>query len=308
MNRKEFLFKTSAAFCGIALVPGIISCSTQRTVFPTLNLSSGTLQNVRGNVSRYLNRGGSVGIFETKEGFVIVDSQFPDTMTPVLDGISSKGKPVLYLTNTHHHGDHTSGNIAFKDVARNVVAHSRVPELQRKAAAEKGNLDQQLYANLLFDEKFSFDLGNEKATAIRLGAGHTFGDAVYHFEKDNVVHMGDLMFVDIVPVYRTKDGASSFGWILALEKALEMFSDDTKFIFGHASQSENTVGTKENLREMKSFLEASNEFMLKNIAEGISDEEILKKHQFIPGFANRNTPQRFPDFIKGIRETIESSN
>ena len=308
MNRKEFLFKTSAALCGIAFAPGIICCSTQRTAFPTLNLSSGTLQNVRGNVSRYLNRGGSVGIFETKEGFVIVDSQFPDTIKPVLDGISSKGKPVLYLANTHHHGDHTSGNIAFKNIARNVVAHSRVPELQRKAAQEKGNLDQQLYANLLFDEKFSFDLGNEKATAIRLGAGHTFGDAVYHFEKDNVVHMGDLMFVDIVPVYRTKDGASSFGWILALEKALEMFSDDTKFIFGHASQPENTVGTKENLREMRNFLEASNEFMLKNIAEGISNEEILKKHQFIPGFANRNTPQRFPDFIKGIRETIESSN
>lgn len=304
MNRKDFLFKTSAAFLGLAIAPSVMSCTSQRTVFNPIAPSAGNLKTVRGKVSRYVNKGGSVGVFETKDGFVVVDSQFPDSIQPVLDAVSTKGKPILYLANTHHHGDHTSGNIAFRNLTQNVVAHSRVPELQRKAAEVKGNLDQQLYANLLFDEKFSFDLGNEKATAIRLGAGHTFGDVVYHFEKDNVVHMGDLMFVDIVPVYRTKDGANSFGWLLALEKALEIFSDDTKFIFGHASQPENTVGTKENLREMRNFLEASNEFMLKNIAEGISNEEILKKHQFIPGFANRTTPERFPDFLKGIRETV----
>lgn len=266
------------------------------------------MKNVRGNISRYTNKGGTVGIFETEDGFVVVDSQFSDSIQPVLDGISAKKKPVLYLANTHHHGDHTSGNISFKNLTQKIVAHQKVPELQRRAAEEKKTLDQQLYANILFENQYQFDLGNEKVTGLRLGAGHTFGDAVYHFEKDNVVHMGDLMFINMIPVYKTKDGANSFGWIEALDKALNKFDDDTIFIFGHAEKPENTVGTKENLREMKNFLRASNEFMIKAISEGKTDEQILAEHQFIPGFANRTTPQRFPDFVKGIRSTIKSAN
>lgn len=304
MNRKEFLFKTGLATFGLAAAPAFISCTSQRMLFPTMNFYGGNLKNVRGNVSRYTNKGGTVGIFETKEGFVIVDSQFPDSVQPVLDGISAKNKPVLYLANTHHHGDHTSGNISFKNLTQKIVAHNRVPELQRKAAEEKKNLDQQLYANILFENDYKFNLGNEKVTAIRLGAGHTFGDAVYHFEKDNVVHMGDLMFINMIPVYRTKDGSNSFGWIKALDNALQKFDNDTLFIFGHADTPENTVGTKENVREMKNFLEASNEFMMGKMLAGNSDEDILKNHQFIPGFANRNAPQRFPDFLKGLRETL----
>ena len=306
MNRKEFLLKTGFAAVGLSVFPTFMACAGQRTPFPLLSLNAGNLKQIRGNVSRYTNKGGTVGLFETRDGFVIVDAQFPDSIQTVLDGISSKGKPILYLANTHHHGDHTSGNISFKNLTSKIVAHSQVPELQRRAAEEKKNQDQQLYANVLFENQFDFDLGTEKVSGIRLGAGHTYGDAVYHFEKDNVVHMGDLMFINIIPVYRPKDGANAFQWMLALENAIGRFDDDTQFIFGHADTPENTVGTKDNLREMKSFLEASTEFMLKNIE--ISDEEILKKHQFIPGFANRTTPQRFPDFLKGIRETINSAN
>ncbi len=47
----------------------------------------------------------------------------------------------------------------------------------------------------------------KRVTAYHFGAGHTFGDAMYHFEKDNVVHMGDLMFINMIPVYRVKDGS-----------------------------------------------------------------------------------------------------
>ena len=115
MNRKDLLFKTGMATFGLALAPNFVSCTSQRMLFPPMTLSGGDLKNVRGNISRYTNKGGTVGIFETTDGFVIVDSQFPDSIQPVLDGISLKNKPVLYLANTHHHGDHTSGNISFKD-------------------------------------------------------------------------------------------------------------------------------------------------------------------------------------------------
>lgn len=306
MTRQEFLSNTALAGLGLAMLPTFISCMPQRMLFPPLTVSpNGDLKTVRGNVSRYTNKGGTVGIFESKEGFVVIDSQFADSIQPILDAISAKGKPVLYLCNTHHHGDHTSGNIAFKDDSTKIVAHSRVPELQRSAAEKSNKLAEQKYASILFDQKYSIDLGKEKITGHHFGNGHTFGDAMYHFEKDNVVHMGDLMFINMIPVYRTADGSDSRSWIKVLEKALTTFDDDTTFIFGHAPTPELSTGKKANLREMINFLEASNEFMLKAIREGKSTEQILKEHTFIPGFENRKTPERFAGYLTELRKTLE---
>lgn len=304
MTRQEFLSTTFAAGLGLAVVPGILSCAAPRNLFAPFVPSAGDLKTVRGNVSRYTNKGGTVGIFETKDGFVVVDSQFPDSIQPVLDSISSKRKPVLYLLNTHHHGDHTAGNFAFQDQKTKIVAHSRVPELQR-VAAEKGNkLNEQRYATELFDSNFSIDLGREKVRAYHFGNGHTFGDAMYHFENDNVVHMGDLIFINMIPVYRTADGSDSRNWISVLEKALSTFGDDTRFIFGHADVPGRSVGSKENIREMISFLAASNEFMLKAIKDGKSNDDLLKEHTFIPDFENRTTPQRFKAYLDELRITL----
>ncbi|MBW8361915.1 MAG: MBL fold metallo-hydrolase [Kaistella sp.] len=307
MNRKEFLATTFSAGLGLAFMPSLLSCVTpiaNHSVFDPLILGVGDLRKVRGNISRYTNKGGTVGVFETKEGFLIIDSQFPDAIQPVLDGISSKGKPVLFLCNTHHHGDHTSGNIAFKDQNTKVVAHQRVPELQRKAAEKSSKLAEQRYATVLFEKEYRIDLGNEKVTGYHFGNGHTFGDVMYHFENDNVVHMGDLMFNNVIPVYRTADGSDSRNWIKVLEKALAKFDDDTIFIFGHANKPELTTGNKANLKEMASFLEASNDFVLKAISEGKSTEQLMKETAFIPGFENRNTPERFAGFLDELRKTL----
>lgn len=305
MNRKDFLLKSSAATVSMAFLPSVFSCASKRQLYEPLIPSAGNLERVRGNVFRYVNQGGHVGLLETDEGFIIIDSQFPPTIKPLLDAIAKNGKLILYLANTHHHGDHTSGNISFKNLTNRVVAHKKVPGLQKLAAEEKKTHDQQHYPNILFDNEFKFDLKNEKVKGIHLGAGHTFGDVMYHFEKDNVVHMGDLIFINMIPVYRTKDGSNVFGWIKVLDLALAKFDDKTLFIFGHSDKPENATGTKQQLRDMRNFLEASAEFVQRKADAGMTVEEILQSHAFIPGFENRKTPQRFPDFLKGLKETID---
>ncbi|ACU06848.1 Cyclase [Flavobacteriaceae bacterium 3519-10] len=305
MIRKEFLATTFSAGLGLALMPTILSCTTQRMLFPPMiQPAGGDLKGVRGNVSRYTNKGGTIGVLETKDGFVIIDSQFADSVQPLLNVISAKGKPVLYLCNTHHHGDHTSGNVAFKDPNTKVVAHSRVPELQRLAAEKSNKVAEQRFPTLLFDDTYEINIGREKITAHHFGNGHTFGDAMYHFENDNVVHMGDLMFINMIPVYRTADGSDSRSWIKVLEKAQSTFDDDTVFIFGHANKPELTTGTKKDLKEMANFLEASNGFIRKAIREGKTTEQLLTENKFIPGFENRTTPDRFPGFLTELRKTL----
>ena len=44
-------------------------------------------------------------------------------------------------------------------------------------------IDKQVYANILFEDQYLIKSGGERVTAYHFGAGHTFGDAMYHFEK-----------------------------------------------------------------------------------------------------------------------------
>lgn len=310
MNRKEFLATTFVAGLGLSIPSLLLSCVSlpaARSLYEPLSLSAGNIARVRGNVSRYTNKGGTVGILETADSFVVIDSQFEDSIKPVIDAIQKTEKKVAYLFNTHHHGDHVSGNILFKSPQTKLVAHRSVPALQRQAALASNTLNKQWVADILFDKTYTAETGGEKITAYHFGAGHTSGDAVYHFENDNVVHMGDLMFVNMIPVYRTKDGSNSPGWINVLSQVLDKFNDDTLFIFGHSDTPQNSVGTKVQIREMLSFLAATNNWISAAIKKGISTETLLQKNTFVPGFENRLTPSRFPDFVKGVRETLEKS-
>ena len=304
MNRKEFLTTSLGATLGVAILPQLWSCTSQRTVFEVLKSSKGDISKIRGNVSSFTNRGGTVGLLETKDSFVVIDAQFPDFIQPLINSISQvKGKPIEFLCNTHHHGDHTAGNFAFKNLTQKIVAQKNVPELQKNAAELAKNVDKQVYANILFEDQYLIKSGGERVTAYHFGAGHTFGDAMYHFEKDNVVHMGDLMFINMIPVYRVKDGSNFRSWISVLEKAISTFDKDTLFIFGHAPDKNLTKGNLENLTEMRNFLEASADFIKKSLAEGKTTEQ-LTENLVIPKFEHRKAMNK--DFTKTFIEGIAS--
>lgn len=302
MNRKEFLMTSFSATLGVAFLPQLLSCTSQRNIFELLKSSSGEISKIRGNVSSFSNKGGTVGFLETKDSFVVIDAQFPDFIQPLIDTISQvKGKPVEFLCNTHHHADHTEGNFAFRNLTQKIVAQKLVPELQKKASVERKTEEKQTYANILFDDKYVIKSGGEEVTAYHFGGGHTFGDAMYHFEKDNVVHMGDLMFINMIPVFRASDGSNFKNWISILEKSINTFDKDTLFIFGHASDKNLTKGSLENLTEMKNFLEASADFIKKSLAEGKTKEQLIE-NLVIPKFEYRKALNK--DFSKSFVEGI----
>lgn len=301
MNRKEFLHSTFIAGLGTVLIPNFLTCMPTRTLFDPLQSSAGSFSKIRGNVSIYNNQGGTVGILETKDSFVVIDTQFPDTIQPVIDAISKKGKPIEFVCNTHHHGDHTAGNIAFKNLKPKVIAQKHVPELQKASATLGNTLDKQLYANILFDKEYSFAAGKEKISAYHFGGGHTAGDAIYHLEKDNVVHMGDLIFINKIPVLRLVDGADFKNWISILEKVSQKFSKDTIFIFGHADKDELVKGNISNIIEMKNFLEKSADYVKKSLAEG-KDINQISENLIIPKFEYRKAISKnySKTFVEGI--------
>lgn len=288
MKRKDFILSSATLATGVSIFPSLIGCNKTtaipRTIFETRAVEEGTLELVRGNVSRYVNRGGTVGLLETNDGFVVIDAQFPQFIQPLLDSVSGiEGKPIQYLCNTHHHGDHTSGNIAFEGKVENIIAQAQVPVYQKERAVEANSEDKQLYATETFETEYEFKIGSDTIKAYHWGAGHTYGDAVFHFENDNVVHMGDLIFNEVIPVYRVNDGSNAEQWVSILNSAESKFDNDTKFIFGHSHDASLTTGNKVDISNMKSFLEASVSLMQDVNAAGMSLEEFQAKHSFVPG-------------------------
>ena len=103
-------------------------------------------------------------------------------------------RKIDFLINTHHHGDHTSGNIVFRPAAAKIVAHRNVPALQKTQAADAKSEAQQAYADTTYDTTWSAKVGSETVSLKYYGPGHTSGDSVVTFQNANIVHMGDLMF------------------------------------------------------------------------------------------------------------------
>lgn len=77
---------------------------------------------LRNNVGIFTEQGGTIGWLNSSSGFAVIDSQFPTSAPHVIEDLKKLGdKPFKYLINTHHHGDHTAGNIAFRGIAEKLL-------------------------------------------------------------------------------------------------------------------------------------------------------------------------------------------
>src|SRR5688572_24341876 len=95
---------------------------------------------LRRNVGIFSEKGGTIGWLIQKDSVVVIDSQFREQAQHLISEIrKQEDAPIRYLINTHHHGDHTSGNIAFKGMAQNVLAHANSRTNQMNTAFQKNN-------------------------------------------------------------------------------------------------------------------------------------------------------------------------
>ena len=276
MQRRSFL-RASGLVIGSGLV------LQQQLMAELLQQPAYKIQMLRDDLGIFTEKGGTIAFLLTKDGIVVVDSQFPEQSQHLIDELKKKSdKPFRLLINTHHHGDHTSGNISFKGITQHVLAHTNSKLNQENVAKQQKTEDKQLYPDQVFGTVWSEKIGKEKITLYYYGPGHTNGDSLVHFEHNNVVHMGDLMFNRRYPFIDRTAGANIKNWISILETANKKFSKKTTFIFGHAHETASVTGGKEDLMLMKDFFEKLLTFTQAEIKAGKSKEDFLK-NTAIPG-------------------------
>jgi glyoxylase-like metal-dependent hydrolase (beta-lactamase superfamily II) len=137
--------------------------------------------------------------------------------------------PILYLTTTHYHSEHTTGEQAFpastiiirnsvqqEEMNKGVGAHM---EAFRKISAQNLDLLQNVKfrpPDVLFDREAKIDLGGVTARLFYVGPAHTKGDELIFIEEDSVLIPGDIVQKDIFPIMPNPD-ASVKGWLSILD-------------------------------------------------------------------------------------------
>lgn len=277
MDRRKFIYNSAFAF-------GALSLSQQR-IFKAFTDDPWKIKMLTKDIGIFIERGGTIAFHFSKEGITVVDAQFPDTAVHLIDELKKRNNhPFRLLINTHHHGDHTAGNIAFKDRVSRVLAHENSLINQKNSAVAQKTEDKQYYPNQTFGKLWSENAGKEKISLYYDGAGHTNGDAMIHFQHANVVHMGDLVFNRRHPFVDRGAGANMQSWMNVLSEAMKKFNSKTKYVFGHAGEGYDVTGSRVDLQAFHDYLGNVLKFTGDEIKSGKTKEEILKATE-IPGSA-----------------------
>src|SRR5271154_668375 len=204
---------------------------------------------VSGNIYMLEGAGGNIAASVGEDGIVIVDDQFAplaDKIQAALKDLKITDKPVRFVINTHYHGDHTGGNELFSNAGSTLIAQDNVRK-RLQSGGEAGNggsikleakpAPKAALPIITFDHDVTVHLNGEDIRALHFPAGHTDGDSIIFFPKNNVVHMGDdfvrygFPFIDVSP------GAAVEAMIPPMEKAPAQLPADVKVIPGHGALS-----------------------------------------------------------------------
>jgi cyclase len=183
------------------------------------------------NASTYMltGSGGNIGVSIGPDAVFVIDDQFAPLSPKVKAAIAKlTEKPIRFLVNTHHHGDHTGGNENFKREGVTIFAHDNVRmRLLARAERAKGA------PVVTFASDISFHINGEDLYVMHLPRAHTDGDAIIQFKGSNVIHTGDLFFNGEYPFIDLAAGGHPDGVVAAVDKVLSICDSKTRIIPGH---------------------------------------------------------------------------
>jgi glyoxylase-like metal-dependent hydrolase (beta-lactamase superfamily II) len=204
---------------------------------------------VSGNIYMLEGQGGNIAASVGEDGIVIVDDEFAPLAEKIQAALKKLGitdKPVRFVINTHYHGDHTGGNSPFADSGSTVIAQDNVRKrlMTGGIAGNGGSMkmenkpaEKAALPIVTFEHDVTVHLNGEDIHALHFPAGHTDGDAIIFFPKNNVVHMGDDFVRYGFPFVDVASGGSVQGMADGVEKAIAQLPADVKVIPGHGALS-----------------------------------------------------------------------
>ena len=208
-----------------------------------------------------IHESGDVAVRVTPAGLIVVDDKFASQAADVLTLVKAVSpQPIKYLLNSHHHGDHASGNQYLRDMLGvDVIAHKNIRAnfLRIKQAGEP---------NVTFADQAALYLGGAEVQLFWFGRGHTNGDTVIYFPDLKTIHAGDLI-IDGMPVIDYPGGGSAIEFIATIDRLLDL--DFDTMIPGHGR-----LMTKNDVRAYRARFQTMNERMRDLIRKGVRKDDL----------------------------------
>jgi glyoxylase-like metal-dependent hydrolase (beta-lactamase superfamily II) len=237
-------------FCGTLLPTAAAQVGQVQEIVPGVYFRQGELEH-----KGHCNNGWIV--FE--DYVVVIDANFPSGAEEVLPEVRrTTSKPIRFVFDTHHHGDHAYGNIIW-------VRNGAVPVAQENVLTEMKRFEPQRWEDtaktredvrklglagpkaptLLFPNRMIFDDGQRRLELMYFGTAHTRGDGFGYLPKEKILFTGDACVNG--PFNFMGDGNSE-SWVRVLEAADKL--DFNIIVPGHGPLARNG---KEVLAGQKQF-------------------------------------------------------
>lgn len=230
---------------------------------------------VAGNVYMLEGMGGNIGVSVGPDGILIVDDQFAPLADKIKAALKTLGEGKLkFVLNTHYHGDHTGGNVAFGPDAP-IIAQTNVRK--RLSEEQKSKFfnrttppsPKEALPVITFDQAVSVFFNGEEIKVIHFPHGHTDGDSVIFFTGSNVIHMGDDFFNGRFPVVDLEAGGDVEGMTKNIGDIISKLPAGVKIIAGHGALSD-----AEGLKTFHRMLLQTTDIVRKRMAAGKTLDQI----------------------------------
>jgi len=197
---------------------------TQTPAPPQLKLNQ-----VKSDLYEIEGDGGNVAAYITSEGVILVDDKFEQDHDQIVEKVKSVTPlPIKYIVTTHHHSDHSGGNVKFEPAVEIIsTANARANIVAHKQPGAPANMTP---AQVTFTDETAVYLGGKEIRARYYGRGHTNGDCVVYFPALKTLHTGDLM-AGATPLIDYAGGGSVVEWTKTLDGAMTL--DFETVIPGH---------------------------------------------------------------------------
>ena len=294
-TRREML-RNSAEFAGRALLAqlfpanllsaGVSGLRQQASTPPTDSLAAMRAQMgsapirsqpLAENLTLLSGPGGNVVVSNGPDGKIVVDTFLMPAwpkLKEMLDGLGNE--PLKTVIDTHWHVDHTDNNATLHAAGATVLAHenTKTRMAQPHDSALFGLHFPAFPADALPQQTFStsqkLQANGDIVMLQYFQPAHTDSDICIHFQKANVIHMGDTFFNGFYPVIDTSTGGKVNGIIVAADKILSLADNNTK----------GPLGNKADLTKSRDVLVAARDRVRKLKTAGKSPEEIAASKPF----------------------------